>query len=171
MNIGFDLDGVLYDWHDVIYTYCVDREGYVGSASQFWEDYREFPVDKKLNFEKTSIFFSKKIPSKVVIDFLNEISKDNTLFYITARKEDVRLTTEMYLEKYNFPNNGNLFFTDDKATHVKLLDIDIFVDGFPAHIDSIGNSAETYLVERPWNKDVSHKYNAIVSILEIGKFL
>jgi len=172
MNIGFDLDGVLYDWHDVVYTYCVNNEGYAGSKSEFWKDYQDFPLDRKLNFERTTTFFSKKIPSKRVVDFLIELAKDNTLFYITSRKEDVKLTTELYLERYNFPDRDNLFFTDDKVTHIKLLDIEVFVDDLPSHLDSIGNSATTYLIRQPWNEEVCDNYNTIDSVTDLSsKFL
>jgi len=172
MNIGFDLDGVLYDWHDVVYRYCVNNCNYTGSFSQFWKDYNSFSDNKKLNFETTPIFFSKKIPSPSMIRFLTDVAKDNTIFYITARKKEVHSATINYLERYKFPCTENLIFAEDKAIYIKLLDIDIFVDDFPTTLDSIGNSADTYLFARPWNESICHDYNCINSIEELrGKIL
>ncbi len=39
MIIGFDVDGVLYPWHEEVYYHFVDECNYKGTYYKFWTEY------------------------------------------------------------------------------------------------------------------------------------
>lgn len=169
MNVGFDLDGVLYDWHSAVYRDCLTRDELKEiSFRDFWtHHFNTFSEDKQFNFTLRDPLFSKMIPSKKLLNFLSEVAKQHEIYYITAREDAVSLTTRLYMERYDFPYKDNLTFSKDKATIVKLYRLDIFVDDFPHILESIGKSALTFLVRRPWNLDSQRDYNTISSVFDL----
>jgi len=168
MNVGFDLDGVLYDWHRAVYNDCVSHEDYEGSFREFWTGYfQSFPRNKQKNFCYRDPLYSSQIPSKKLLKFLDSVAKEHEIFYVTARSDECYLTTKFYMERYNFPYSYNLVLAKDKATIIKLHRIDIFIDDFPSNLDEIGSSATTFLIKKPWNEEVMDNYNTILSVFDL----
>jgi len=105
--------------------------------------------------------YSAFMPDKVILDFLNRISKKNDLFYVTHRPLSALLSTEQYFKKYNFPCRDNLCF-ERKEVAVRAYDIEYFVEDLPRNVDKIKNLTQVFMVKRPWNR--YYKDNKVIPI-------
>lgn len=170
--LGLDLDGVLYNWHTAVYDYVKLYRNYQGSYTKFWSDDYKNLSDEMWKFLTTiDIFYSSQAPTDDCVRFLNDVSSNFEIFYITSRPDYVKLTTEQYLRKYNFPFQENLIFTSNKVNEARRYCVDFFVEDMPANIDSLSKVTNVILMAQPWNKDIQDKYLTVRSINQILQHL
>lgn len=154
-----DMDGVLYDWQRAVYDDFTRRDKFSGSFRDFWLKF--FPSLTK-EFQKyildIPLYYTAISPSKDVLAFLNRVKNEYEIYYVTSRPESVRLTTEQYLRRYNFPFRENLIFSNDKESTARLLKADYAVDDFVSHIEKLSRVTTAILFARPWNEESWDKY-------------
>ena len=154
MKIGFDLDGVLYDFHTTVQDYYKIYKGIDMPKDEFWLNY--FPSlskEEQDNVLRTPMFYSTKFPLPSMMRTLYEIdSMAEVIFYITSRPKDVELTTKQYLRKHNFPKYKNVIVTDDKLPYIKLLKLTYFVDDKVEILDDICLATNAIQFLQPWNQ-------------------
>lgn len=170
MKIGIDLDDVLslsmqevINFHNDTYGTKINiKDVNTYNLWEVWGGTVEEAVRKVHEFHKSSYAKEAK-PVKYSQEVLNKLKKNNELYIITARKDDIKNESEEWVNKY-FPNTfSNIYFTNHfstdpnkKTTKKKVcddLDIDIFID------DSLGNALEcsdtkrkVFLLDYPWNQ-------------------
>ena len=170
-NIGFDIDGVLYPWHTAVDTYL---KAYcnIDAGIDLWKNPLKYISPQFAdNLCRMEDLCTKFIPDKDMLDVLWKLSEKHNIYYITSRPDDVKTATEMYFQKYGFPQNYNLTFTKDKSFWVKYYEIDLFVedrDKFALELKDITN---VVLVRQPWNEELWSDFANIRHIGELPKLL
>jgi len=155
MNIAFDLDGVIYPWHEAVHTYLRTQYGEsVPAFEELWKDPYKYFSEEKWKFIATiPLLYSTRFPRPDIVLFLQELDrKGHTLYYITNRNLDLELTTLMYLNSYNFPQTNNLIHTSDKVQYIRILELDVIVDDRPELLEKFSSICTTYGVSQPYNK-------------------
>lgn len=169
-NLGLDLDGTLYDWHTPVYNYHVLYRGFEGSFNKFWggEEQKSLPYEHLCGIDT---FYSSSMPTKDIIDFLSYVRDRFNIYYITARPDSVRLTTEQYLRRYDFPSNDNLIFTDDKVNMARKLNLDYMIEDSSHQVINLSKIVFTIMVARPWNKHIWDEYPTVRTLMQSTKYL
>ena len=171
-KIILDLDGVLVDWHEAVYDDFIRRDKFSGSFRDFWTVY--FPtLSKEIQayILEIPIYYSTISPSKHVTNFLNKIKDSFEIYYVTSRPEEVRLTTEQYLRRYDFPFKENLIFTNDKCSVARILKVDFALDDFTSHIEKLSKVTTAILFARPWNEESWNKYPTAKTFFDVLEFM
>lgn len=153
-TLGFDLDGVLYDWHSQVYQYLTVYNNLTTPFSEFWsvvdEDYGELFWK---NLASIPTIYETAFPLAGTLDTLNRLSKKYNIVYITARPKAVEYVTKRWLETYKFPNYDNIFLTDDKTITVRYHNCKFYVEDRDKHIEELRNLTNIIVMNRFWNKD------------------
>lgn len=173
-RIGFDLDGVLYDWHRVVYNWMEEtHSGFDVTYDDFWLDWIQQEEHAELaNFlMKTPIFVTKLIMSESMRETLWTLAEGNELFYITARPQEVHFGTSWWIKTSRIPNPENLFFAKDKLPHIINHEIDYFVEDMTKHALALQNHTRVILVEKPWNKIIWEEFPVIQSVIQLPEIM
>lgn len=166
VNIGFDIDGVLYPWHKVIYDYF-KLENYKGTEYELWKYLRSASKIYQDNIVKIRHLYAKVSPKNSILSTLNLLANNYKIFYITARPEEIYNTTVKYLNDYNFPYSHNLFFTEDKLSIILDYEIRFFLDDSPTNIKTLLGYTNAYLMRQEHNKDHWGEFPQINYIQEV----
>ena len=173
-KIGFDLDGVLYDWHRVTYEFVVDsNKNFDVPFDEFWTDWLNQDENHMLAdfLMMTPIFVTKIIMSDTMRNTLWTLAETNELFYITARPQEVHSGTEWWIKSSRIPNPENLIFAKDKLPHIINNEIAIFVEDMVKHALALQNHTEVILVEKPWNTIIQEEFPTIFSVNQLPELL
>ena len=159
-RIGFDLDGVLYPWHEVVFDLCLEFK-YIDESmteEKFWKEWftheaRPIFVDNILG--DMSLFFKKKM-SPDNVSLLNRLKKRFDIFFISQRADCAYLVTKGWLKDVNLFDN-NLYLVEDKPAMVRVLDIDYFLEDRVENVDKLKHVVNTFIVSAPFNMDYYDK--------------
>ena len=127
-------------------------------------------VQKVEDFHKTEYFKNIK-PIPGAREVLDELKKNNDLYVITARSENIRKDTEEWIEKY-YPNIfSKVYLTNHYALNgtetskkkvCDSLDVDIFIeDNIKYAEECVGPNRKIYLLDYPWNQSDKLPQNII----------
>jgi uncharacterized HAD superfamily protein len=167
MVLSLDIDGILYPYHEALYTYYEYEMGYSDTYEQFWSSF--FP---NLSQEKIEYIISIPIvyemiePYKHVLEFLEFAASKTNIYYMTSRSLDLERITRKYFKKYNFPFQDNLIMTKDKANSCRLYGVTHFLDDHAHHVESVAKVADAYLMAKIWNREYQDKFNTVHSLRE-----
>jgi uncharacterized HAD superfamily protein len=96
-----------------------------------------------------------------VEDTLKELSKRYDLYFITARAEETKERTKVFLEKvfqgvdFQIIHSGDIHGGKTKAEICNELGIGIMVEDAPEYaLDCAKNNVKVFLIDKHWNKDV-----------------
>jgi uncharacterized HAD superfamily protein len=169
MKIGIDLDDTLsnsrekmIEFHNKIYgTHfkLADIKTY-----NLWEDWGgtlETTIEELEKFHHAK-YGDKIMPLEGAKEVLTKLKKNNELYVITARANDVKKITEDWINKY-FPNIfSKIYFTNEfphgvaEITKKKIcdtLDIDIFIeDNLEFALECAEPNRKVFLIDHPWNQ-------------------
>ena len=190
MKIGIDLDDTLSQTMEVLMkfhndTYGTNLEMKDVTTSDLWKVWNGTLAEavKKIHDFHISSYGSNLLPLNGAKEILERLKKNNELYIITARNDDIRKDTEEWVEK-NFPGIfTKVYFTNHflqnstSTTKKKICDdlgIDIFIDdNLPNILDCSESNRKTYLIDYPWNQTDKLPEGAkrVYSWKEIGEFL
>lgn len=171
-TLGFDLDGVLYPWHEIVYEYAKLWHGNEESFSEFWTDF-----DKKHgkiyieNLLQIPHLYTKRVPTPELMKILYSLSRLYHIIYITSRGRGLKWLTQHYLKTYAFPNYEEIFFTKQKDIEVVRHEVDFFVEDRPHHIEELIGLTEVILMKQPYNKEWWNKVPTINHLNQLPKLL
>jgi hypothetical protein len=165
--VGFDLDGVLYQWHESVYEYFQCFKGYEGTFSDFWTVYiPSLSKDEQTYIVSLPFLYENKIPLESTLELLEFCNKNTDgIYYITFRPLDLERVTQRYIRKY-FPQPENLFITGDKVTMSRYLGITHFIDDRDYYVRDISGIADSYLMAKPWNREFQSELKTVHSLKE-----
>src|SRR3989304_5261519 len=167
MVISLDIDGILYPYHEALYTYYQYEMNYNDTYEKFWTDFLPNQSKKKQDYIiSIPIVYEMIAPYKCVTDFLDYISKKVDVYYMTSRPLELERITRKYFKKYNFPFQDNLIMTSDKANACRLYGITHFLDDHAHHVENVSKVADAYLMAKIWNKEYQDKLNTVHSLRE-----
>ena len=186
MRIGFDLDGVLVDFHSA-YVRTINKlfhKNYPIREARCWNTYDEYPNDfspdmQKESFEhirKTKHFWFDLKPYdyddiKKIKDYIWE---ENIVYFITNRypnpDDDSTLMQSLrWLEQYGVSSHG-IVLTRHKSSVCRTLKLDYFLDDKPENVIDIRRNApntQCYLMDRKYNQRCGIQQR----VKSIGEFL
>ena len=175
MNIAFDVDGVIYPWHEAAFEYAKlflgAKESTVG---EYFEDFEEkhprIYIDNLLN---TRHLVSIKFPKKADVLTLKNLSKENRIYYITAIPKELGISRKIWLKKHGFPYAENLILTNhhDKDYYARYYEIDLFIEDRLANAEYLSKITRVILIKRPWNKDGREKFECINTLQDLERIL
>jgi len=173
MNIGLDLDGVIYRWHESLYRYFCEQKGYEGTIYDFWLHYvQERPSEFWDYYVSLPLLYWDTSPRPDVLEFLPKIAKLGTIYYLTHRPEEVKTVTGKFFDFYDLPFKENVIFTKDKQTYARFLGLDVFVDDLAKNIDDVSKVVKnTYLFRTVHNIPVQDSYKNVGTFKELYKIL
>lgn len=169
-SIGLDLDGVLYDWCRAAHTYFRTYRNYTGTQYEF-----ELNVANSMEKEfsdflcSVNSLYDSIFPRKEVVELLWKLSGKYDIYYVTSRPTSAWRTTQKYFDTHNFPFSNHLIFEKDKATLVRLLKLDYFVEDSVGYLEQIAPLTTTFMVLHPYNQMYKDKFNTITSVLELER--
>jgi uncharacterized HAD superfamily protein len=172
ITLSLDIDGILYPYHEALYTYYQYEMGYSDSYEKFWgEFFPSLTEDKKSYIVSIPVVYEMIEPYKHVMDFLDFISSKADVYYMTARSLELERITRKYFKKYNFPFQDNLIMTSDKANACRLYGVTHFLDDHAHHVESVAKVADAYLMAKIWNKEYQDKLNTVHSLKEFREVI
>lgn len=153
-TIGLDIDGVVYNYHEALYSYFRTEKNYDKGYAEFWLKYiPSLSGDVQDYFISIPMIYEMIAPRTDILKILEKIANKAEIFYITSRSTDLALVTERYFRKGRFPYNHNLVFTNKKDIACLRNGITDFVDDFVSHFVSCSRVCNSYLMNKPWNLD------------------
>lgn len=177
MRVGFDLDGVCYDFAMSLRDYLEA----VGISSDYsviegepdkWHFYRDWGMtdEEFVNHCHTGvdlgIIFGSGKPRENSFKAMCEIRKmGHTVHIVTDRSfgsnpDNSVMNTLMWLMAWGFEYD-TIDFSADKTC----IPTDIFIEDKLENYDALTTAGvETYLVDRPWNQDPGDNRNRIQSV-------
>lgn len=163
MILGFDLDGVLYSWHEVV---ARDLK-HMGVLKQNETLYDIFHPDNR-RFDKLTKKFVREVlynteyykeepmhkyKHKLLWDLIND---GHEIVYVSSRPvRKAKKPTLEWLYSNDAPNPEQLFLVKGaKKPVVESLGCDIFIDDKIQHAKELRKVTEVFLLNRPWNEGV-----------------
>lgn len=170
---GLDIDGVVYPYHEAVYTYYQCYMGYNDSYNRFWTQY--FP---SLSEEEQDYIVSIPIPYDMMdpypyaLKFINKAMElGDEVYYLTSRDSSLERITRRYLRRHEFLFQDNLIMCKDKATECRRYDITDFIDDFTKHVNSVSLVCNAYLINKPWNVDNRKDYPVVSNMKEFFEII
>jgi len=172
MNFGFDIDGVLYPWHMLVWKWYVDKTGENISMVDFWK----YPHGHVANNEgqswvtemvKNPIPYTNQPVHAGVIRAVKYIANHyaDNIYYITGRPVHVKDATRDWLKESRLPFADNLIFADEyeldmlefgkiegKIAAVIGTDCSYYVEDRPKYLEMIPYFATTFIMNTPCNQ-------------------
>ena len=172
MSFGFDIDGVLYPWHDYVFEASKPYTGNM-TPEEFWNPDGGWWVRQEntifmQNMVNNPLLYYKEEISDSIVDALHKIQEitGHDFCYITGRPSDVYLETAKLLARSGVPNHDMLFFTGHRASKehlVKERKCTYFVEDRPKHVLEVNEHSFVFLVDHLYNEGMEFKNTLRVS--------
>lgn len=191
MKIAIDLDDVLSQtmpalvkFHNEIYkTKLKEKDIKIYDLSEIFNEKTDEGIRRKVHEFHTTHYGQKIKPIKGAKKVLEKLKKNNELYIITARSEDIKKETEEWVEKH-FPNIfSKIYFSkylvlDGKEATKKSMcndiGIDMFIeDNIKYAMECVEPNRKIYLFDYPWNQTnkLPNEIKRIFSWAEIEKLI
>ena len=176
MRIGFDIDGVLYPWHEEVWKWYVRRNGEPISFIEFWK-YPDGWIAKNEGSAVVKAMVKETLPyvsapaNEADVSVMHDITKFfDDIYYITSRPEHLHYDTAQWLRKNDFPFADNLIMADGnggKVQVVKDAQCNFYVEDRPKYLEILPEITQVFKMTRPYN--MYRKFNAITvgSLFEV----
>lgn len=170
-TIGFDIDGVLYDFQTAVFDHLTMYHKLVQDYTEFWREERDnrgrFSNVFWENIIKVPILYELFDMSPSDLDVLNTLSKDFKIIYVTHRPKEVKFTTEMWFKRNELPYKENLYFAGDKSIPILENQCEYFIDDSVHVIEKLQGITNAILRKRQWHTEEHLKYPYISSLSEL----
>lgn len=173
-RIGFDIDGVIYPWHEIVLE-AAKAEGLLEISTQSG-DLFAYPEEDGLLFNwskfardrlvATPEHYMQPLPRQSK-DVLDKLSEHFELFYVTARSGELEYPTFRWAEENNLPQRKNLFVSNGpKAEIIIGRDIQVFIEDRPKYAEELAPFCEMIILSQPWNLNYTKKNHIRIEKLE-----
>jgi 5'(3')-deoxyribonucleotidase len=167
MRIGFDLDGVLYDFVNALRVYMVHHRGYPAyrlGASTSWNFFKDnwgMTTDEFLSIYEdgvnAGVVFTHGNIEEGAIDLLHSLREHgHTVHIVTHRTigSKAQQATVDWLSREGFEWDS-LTFSEDKT----IIKTDIFIeDKVENFLDLEESGVRSFIMDRAWNQHLSTPY-------------
>lgn len=159
-TIGFDIDGVLYDIHRIVYTELVAHHNLSISFNDFWgeDGYKNNYTEKFWeNFYQIAILYDRAPPIRGSLDVVKHLADKYNICYITSRPDEVRFVTNYWLKYYKFPNYDNVSFSKNKAVDIRKKKCFYFIEDqwVQEVINEMDKLTNVILVDKIYNRHIT----------------
>ena len=181
MIVEFDLDGVLYPWHEEVWKWYNNRSTNNISFIEFWKypngwiHKNEGTAIVKALVNETLPYVSAKAKESDV-SIVDDIVKDFNaeIYYITSRPERFHYDTAKWLKDSKFPFTDNLIMADGNGGKVKVVkDVgcDIFVEDRPKYLTALAEVTNVVKVVTPYNTYEAFHAHPIGNLVELYNYI
>lgn len=175
MNLGLDVDGVLYPWHMLIYNYVKMFPGTDDTYDEFWKNivqHRKYNQTFVKNLINMDDMYNKMSADKSIVESIKKLDSGNSIYYITAVPDRIKRVREAWLIINDFPQAGNLITAFDKEYYIRDLEIDIMVEDRADNIEAFSKLTRTIGVRQPWNEHIQNNgFEFIDHITQLPEYL
>jgi hypothetical protein len=177
MILGFDIDGVIYPWHEEAWKWFnrkLPNDEHI-SFIDFWK-YPEGFVAKNEGTEiikqmvADTFTYVRRRPDPVMVDTIQYIADNivDEIYYITSRPHTTSFDTRIWLKHGEFPFHENLIMADKnggKVNTVKEVGCDYYVEDRPKYLEQLPAVTKVFQMIRPYN------LYKIFDAIRIGNFI
>lgn len=159
-KLGFDLDGVLYPWHELVVEDMISKGSVPNDTTvrEFFDYPNGFMHQCSPTMQKSIVEYPRyyirpflRDGAKQILSYLQEYWE---IFYLTSRPHEVASATKAWIRRMGLPNKENVYVLNGgKREMVGLLGLDVFIDDRTKHVDELHDICPVILVTRPWNED------------------
>lgn len=171
LNIGVDLDGILYDFVGSLRRYLIEVEGFDAerlsgggwddwSEQSTWDFYRDswgLSLDEYLQACDRGVdsgyVFRHGDPEAEGVETIEKIRSDgHKVFIITARSYGTKskINTVEWLRQHGIQEDGLII-----TKHKTVIGVDLMVDDYEENFNDFSSiGTPCYLLTRPWNQHV-----------------
>lgn len=171
MNIGLDLDGVVYPWHSSIERHFREFKNFEGNVRDFWKYFMSLPYDEQMYYVNIPLFYLDTTPTEDVLTYLPKLAELGTIYYITNRSPELMPVTRKFFDNFSLPFKENVVFTNTKTNYVRLFNIQYFLDDRGKNVDEVKGLTDAYLFKAVHNWEYRDNYNVINSFKEFYEML
>lgn len=177
MNLGFDLDGVLYPWHEKVWSE-LNISGLIESTfNEFWDKEWLIMREEKsilfMNFVNDPLMYSCMSPYYGARSLLKTLKESgHTIWYVTQRSKHLDFTTRQWVRHWKLPFEDNVVRVEgSKRLTIIEKEIDFFVDDAIRHAQDLKDFTKVILINRPYNKEIQKDFDSVDSVLQVGKYI
>jgi uncharacterized HAD superfamily protein len=177
LRLGFDVDGVLYPWHEIIYNYMKYEHKMKKSYSEFWKEVTTSKItDWNNGMEKfwleNNLFLVQRDIRPDILDTLNYLTEVFDIYYVTSRIKTNWSATKYWFKRNKLPQIDNLYMVEgEKLPTILSNEIDFFVEDRIKHVLELKNHTEVILVRQPWNEEIWDEIPTIDSVTQVPELL
>jgi uncharacterized HAD superfamily protein len=168
-KLGFDLDGVLYNWTEVVFEEFKNH-GIIPQQTDydtFWEEdwklYEPGHFFQNLVLDPTT-YYRCAMDTRTK-EILHELGENYTLFFITHRPVSAEIITRRWLKDAGLFND-NLYITTNKLKIIRELLLDYYVEDRIKIVEELEKFITTFIKTTPWNKNATFKRAIRINNLE-----
>lgn len=184
MILGFDIDGVLYPWHEEVWKWFIRRggesrwgDGTPISFYEFWKwpngwiaNNEGSDIVKKL-VKETLPYVSAKA-NEADVSIVNDIAEKfaDKIYYITSRPMQLQYDTTKWLRDSEFPFVDNLIMADGNGGKVKVVkDVgcDYYVEDRPKYLEILPEITTVFQMTQPYNAYKIFNTHIIGNLVEL----
>jgi len=171
--IGFDLDGVLYPFHEAFYRELVAHCGLKESYWDFWtKSYLGWDKDGRFtNLTRLPHLFTSGVIMPSNLRTLWKLSKMYDIIYITRRMPEINYWTGYWLKKNDVPFYENYLQTNDKLATVGEQKCAYYVEDRGVEATALSKITDVFLLKQPWNLNDRNGYTCIDNLQELEGIL
>jgi uncharacterized HAD superfamily protein len=170
MKIGFDIDGVVYDWHRALYPTLVHNHHTEKCFDLFWRDQvngnGEIDPDTWLYLRHDESFYSNP-PIPFVAQYLQWLNQDHELWFVTQRPPSLEEFTKQWFVYHSIPF-AHITCVIDKKNLVK--DLEWFVEDNPHNVVKLSVVTRMIVIKKPWNEHLRGNFPMYDNISQIMEF-
>jgi uncharacterized HAD superfamily protein len=174
-TIGFDIDGVLYDFHTAIYDHLkmyhnlsenyvdfwkAERNGRGGFSYMFWDSIIKLPI-----------LYEQYVIHEQDRQTLDKLAKRFNFIYVTHRPEDVRFVTKYWFKENELPYRDNIYFSKDKSLPIIEHQCLYFVDDMVRNVKDLEGLTNAILMKKAWHTEEDLELTYISSLQELEELL
>lgn len=159
-RIGFDIDGVLFPWHEILLQHLVfTGEIEVGTTLEQLFNLPDgiihtWSSKKQKELTRNPKHYIRPFLREGALEILNALAQHLEIFYITSRPSNIESPTKAWVRGMELPYRDNVYVTNGgKKALVNILGLDMFVEDRIKYVEELHTSCAVILVTRPWNKN------------------
>lgn len=164
-HIGFDVDGVLADFHTLYIDHINRQKGTSFSVADItvYELWGALPITMEETFAHIHTLFSEHAdsikPYAAMVPLVRKLAFQHTLFAVTARAAKFEQATVNFLNAH-YPSCFSKVYHSDKPKKLdggkdvicRDMRLDLFVEDCAAYANAIAAvDIPVFLIEKPWN--------------------
>jgi len=170
-TIGFDIDGVLYKYHEAAYRHLKHYHGVTEDYTTFWKEQvagtGRFSETFWDNFSKIPVLYEVFIMLEENLNILSNLAKSYEIIYVTHRPIDVKFATIEWFKYNKLPYADNIYFVEDKTIPVLRHQCKYFVDDTIKNIVELEKVTNAILMKKPWHTNEYLNYTYIENLKEL----
>jgi len=174
-RLAFDLDGVLYPWHEIMLEQFIVEgrlpvESTVGDLFGHGNYFDKLPKKVRSEYLRDPSYYFEPVLREGAWEVISALKDTWEIFYITARYSSVEAVTRAWTWNMGLPRSPeNLYVVNggNKRAVAQALGITVFVEDNLKYVEQLWDICSVVLLTRPWNEDFEGYTNTRIEHVRI----